>query len=830
MTRRFAKGTAAVFVLSGVIVACGGSRPARTAGPAGSATPAVKASAAAPSRAEVRERVVPHTCATRTKLAQLLGRGAPAPAPPPEESAESAPPPSSVGAGARLAGNQAYRAVAPATVLIRSERAMGTGVVFDPRGYVVTNYHVVADGLQKDFVIKVDVSFGDLTSTGRMSRKEKSYDGVVVKADPVRDLALVKVIDPPAKLASVKLAKSAPQVAEKVISVGHAGIGFLWAAKTCNVASIGERQQDASILAGLDCTRADPASSPEQAARQKKACDEQKKMMAEAFMARTQGLAVQTDCAITHGDSGGPLVNAAGELVGLNQSVAADLATASFHVHLDEIREFTSKFGEEPIAVLPDPFCDGGVSPTLEDVDLDGVPDTLVTKGTAGILGGYDRMAVLIDLDQDHFTRTKDSHEPFAADIALLTLRDTAYVWYDTDGDSRFDLLLVDKGHDGRPDVAYRLEPGGRIKEDKAALPGHDLDAKLVRDPALHTRLGKIATAIGGTRYTSPEAIMAARTITLPDAMLGGGTQGRVIDSDGNGRPDLAFVRGSFSRGLLVDADEDSLGGLKNGEAADEILKAKKVDAEISIITQGNTVWAMYDTTNDGKVDLALMTTNGTDESWLYAMNAWKIGVNKEMTPAPEHIGRKLVRPGLVALPRAVTAFRATAYDVAADEGVGSLPDPHQPKGDFRFRDVKGFPKGTVIEAQSLTSSAMLIDLDRDTKLAADANPEKLVNDGKFDAEIAIVSRGGSEWIYYDTDGDKKYDLVLFVPTPGHEPTQAFRLTPDAAAKGGMALQVDAQAAAGKAIRHKAVFKNKALAAKWKALAPKLFKASSIED
>ena len=254
------------------------------------------ASPSAPARGEVHERIAPHFCATRAKLAQLLGTAAATPAPVPSvnETAESAEPPTtSLGTSTKVAANQAYRAVAPGTVLIRTERGMGTGVVFDPRGYVITNNHVIADGAKEIFIVKVNVTFGDLSRTGRMSRQEKTYDGVVVKADPVRDLAIVKVIDPPAKLTTVKLAKNAPQIAEKVIAVGHAGIGFLWAAKTCNVASIGERQQDASMLASLDCMRGDPAQSPAELSRSKKSCEDRKKMVTEALLAQTQGLAVQ---------------------------------------------------------------------------------------------------------------------------------------------------------------------------------------------------------------------------------------------------------------------------------------------------------------------------------------------------------------------------------------------------------------------------------------------------------------------------------------------------------------------------------------------------------
>ncbi len=821
-TRWFSKCGAAVVVLSVVVLACGKHTPLPPKAPA---APVERAAT------EVHERVVPHTCSSRTKLAQLLGRSAPAPAPPPDQSAESAAPPTSVTAGSAVTGNEAYRLVAPGTVLIRSEHGMGTGVVFDPKGYVLTNYHVVKDGEQKDFVVTVQVTFGDLTPTGRMSRQEKTYEGVVVKADPVRDMAIVRVLNPPPKLTVVKLAKSAPQIGEKVLTVGHAGIGFLWAAKSCNVASVGERQQDTSILAAFECTRVDPSQPPEAAATNKKACEERKKRVTEAFAAETQGLAVQTDCAITHGDSGGALVNGAGEMVGLNQSLAVDLATASFHVHLDEIRDFTQKHGEEGVAILPDPLCDGGVNTTLEDLDLDGVPDTLVSKGLSGFLGSFDRMSFLIDLDQDHFKKPHGPLDSFDTEIALLSIRDTTYVWYDTDGDSRFDLLLVDKKNDGKPEHAYRLDAEGHAKEDASLLPEHDIDAKLIKDKTLHARLGKIASVIGGARYTSPDALMAAsRSVTLPDPLLGGGTEGRVVDTDGNGKADTVFVHGAFSRGMLIDANEDSLGSLKTGETADELIKAKKIKAEIAVVIQGSTVWALYDTDNDSKFDLALMTTAGADPSWLYATNAFRLGAGGEMTPAPDQMGRKVLRPTLVSYPRAVTAFRGTGFDIAADDGAGSLPDPRAPQGHFHFRDLKGFAKGTVIEALSFTSSVMLIDLDRVIKLPLNADPEKVVNDPNVHAEVAVVHRGSSDWIYYDTDGDNKFDLVLFSAESGKPPTQAYRLLKNANAKGGMSLEVDSKSVGGRPFRYKSMFKDKAMAAKWKAIAGKLYIASSIEE
>lgn len=849
MTKQIARGVLALLSFSAAAIACSSPpKPVVAVKPVASAPPPV---------VEVHERVVPHTCAAKKKLAQLMGHDKErAPIEPMTESVpESAPPPpTSVTPGsAKIPANQAYRVVAPATVLIRTDNGLGTGVVIDSKGYVLTNNHVIADGRKNDFIISVNVTFGEMTPTGRMQRAEKTYEAVVVKTDVVRDLAIIKIKDPPAKLEVAKFARSAPQVAEKVIAVGHAGIGFLWAAKSCSVASIGERQQDVSMLAAFDCGNVDPAMTKEEQESRKTRCDEAKKRMTDSLAQSTQGLAIQTDCSITHGDSGGPLVNVAGEVVGLNQSIAVDAATVSFHVHLDELRDFAAKYPEEGTPVMPDPFCDGGFNPTLEDIDLDGVPDTLVNKGGFGILGSYSTISLLIDLNQDHYSKGKGATDSFESELALLSVHDNTYVWYDTDDDGKFDTLLFDKDGDGKPEHLYHLDKDGKPTEekDKTKIPNHDFSAKLIKDEKLHPRLAKIASAIGGTRLVSSRTLAKAQaTQTLPDPLLGGGTTGRAVDSDSNGKPDLAVVRGTFSRGLLLDADEDTLGLVKPGATIDDQIKAKKIDAEVSLIVQGNQLWAFYDTNNDSKFDLALITVNGGDSSNLYTTSAFKLDTKGEMTPAPEHVGRRLLRPGLVsAFPRVGAAFKYLSSDVAPDEHVGTLPDPVATRGHWRAREVKSVAANSIIDASSGYASVTLIDVDHDTKLPPLKDPkdkdkepdfEKVVGDGKFDAEVAIVHRGasgggGADWIYYDTDNDGKWDLVLYYPAEAKEPTQAFKLVKGAVdpkdknAKPSFTLEVDSAAAPGKPMRYK-IFKDKALGAKWKAIAGKMFRPTSVED
>ena len=272
------------------------------------------------------------------------------------------------------------------------------------------------------------------------------------------------------------------------------------------------------------------------------------------------------------------------------------------------------------------------------------------------------------------------------------------------------------------------------------------------------------------------------------------------------------------ARGMLADPEMAEL-------AREEAVNAEATLTQLQAELQAALMPRDPDDERNAFVEIRAGT--GGDESALFATNAWKIGAPGEMTPAPEFVGRKLLRPGLIGLPRIATALKASGYDFAADEGLGSLPDPISGRPHFRFREVKGLPKNSVIEG----SYATLIDVDHDTKLdknpklAAATDPDKLVRDGKFDAEVAIVHRGSADWIYYDTDADGAFDRVLFVPVAGEDPTQAFRI-----AKGATALELDPTSVAGKPLRHKTVFKDKKMGPKWKAIATKLFKPSIIED
>jgi S1-C subfamily serine protease len=814
-------GAAGLSALLATLVACGSSAPSSE----GVKTPEKAPAKAATKPAEeiASTKPAPVVCVSKDKMMGLLAKGPLPPAPGNIKSAVASL--GARGAKADTAMADAYKKVAPATVIVKTENGMGSGVIVDPSGWVLTNFHVVDGGKTEDFKIKATVEVGKMSATGRMERVDHVYDAYVHKADPVRDMAVLKIVNPPKDLPSVKVAKADIPIGSPVMTVAHASIGFLWAVKGCQVSAVGEKAKDLAGLVAFDCKKSDQKTPEEEVSA--KQCDERKQMISDMINSQQQGLVIQTDCAVTHGDSGGPLVNTNGELVGINQSIKFDKTTTSFHVHGAEIREFLSKIPAKAAQLPPDPWCDGGLDSSLEDVDLDGQIDTLFVKGY-GETGMVDRMALLLDLDQDHFTSkgsTKAGSEtPFDAEAVILIKNDGAFVWYDSDNNGQLDLMLVDAERSGSPDAAWKIAADGSMEKDKDSSGGFDLRPELFSDTLVSQRFARIAAVIRPFGWMSFSSMLKAAEPTVPDAIWGGGRKGQLRDIDADGHPDTVRLSSTFSDGFLIDADQDTLGALGVSENPQALINNRGIDAELSIVSQGQNLWALYDTNNDAKFDLALFSP--PTDNWGLAMGSWRITDGK-VSPDPQHVGRRLIRPGLVEGAAGTKLLGLTArlpYPAASDEGLGSLPNPYALGRGFELREVKGFQNAVVQSSQAL-SSIVLIDIDRSStkSIKGDGDIDRMVRSGGFKADVAHVHNKGFEWVYYDTDQDGKFDLVLLTSAPRNgQSERALRL--NASGK----LDLDAQAGTGPLIRH-SVFAKKDTGAQFKKIAKELFSERAVE-
>jgi serine protease Do len=144
------------------------------------------------------------------------------------------------------------------------QRGTGSGVVIDPKGYILTNNHVVEDADE------VKVTFDD----------GKNVNGRVVGTDPKSDLAVVKVDGVQVKAAKLGDSNNM-QVGEWVIAIGNPF--------------------------GLDHTVTVGVLSAKNRS---------------GFQSGHYEDFLQTDASINPGNSGGPLVNLDGEVVGINTMIA----------------------------------------------------------------------------------------------------------------------------------------------------------------------------------------------------------------------------------------------------------------------------------------------------------------------------------------------------------------------------------------------------------------------------------------------------------------------------------------------------------------------------
>ncbi|HEX2514356.1 MAG TPA: trypsin-like peptidase domain-containing protein [Chloroflexota bacterium] len=166
----------------------------------------------------------------------------------------------------------------------------GTGVIYDPRGYILTNSHVVQDPNGSGPSRFVRVALAD----GRVAEAR------VLADDPSNDLAILKIEAP--NLQAARIGDSdALEVGQPVVAIGYA------------LALPGGPSVTAGVVSALGRSIEEP-----------------------------NGVVlpnlVQTDTAINPGNSGGPLLNANAEVIGINTAGADQAQGINFAVAINEAK------------------------------------------------------------------------------------------------------------------------------------------------------------------------------------------------------------------------------------------------------------------------------------------------------------------------------------------------------------------------------------------------------------------------------------------------------------------------------------------------------------
>src|SRR5881296_2139235 len=161
-------------------------------------------------------------------------------------------------------------------------RASGSGVLVDPRGYVLTNNHVIENA--QDITVRL--------SDGR------KFTAKLVGRDPKTDLAVLKV-EAPAPLPAAELGDS-----------DHLRVGQ-WAIAIGNPFGL-DRTVTVGIISATARNRVGVATY-------------------ENF--------IQTDASINPGNSGGPLLNLDGKVIGINTAIVAAGQGIGFSIPINQAKE-----------------------------------------------------------------------------------------------------------------------------------------------------------------------------------------------------------------------------------------------------------------------------------------------------------------------------------------------------------------------------------------------------------------------------------------------------------------------------------------------------------
>jgi serine protease Do len=170
----------------------------------------------------------------------------------------------------------------------RQVNGMGTGVVIDPRGYVVTNFHVVED------VNEVRITMADGSQT----------TADVIATDVRSDLALLKVVTDRDLEVIPRGTSDDLMVGEPVIAIGNA-FGYV---HTATEGIISALHRDVPVNESQEYRDL-----------------------------------IQTSAGINPGNSGGPLLNINGEIIGVNVAVRVGAQQIAFAIPIDQAIEIVNR-------------------------------------------------------------------------------------------------------------------------------------------------------------------------------------------------------------------------------------------------------------------------------------------------------------------------------------------------------------------------------------------------------------------------------------------------------------------------------------------------------
>ncbi|QHO90532.1 peptidase S1 and S6 [Actinomyces sp. 432] len=193
-------------------------------------------------------------------------------------------------------------AVVSITVAVSEGTAVGSGVIYDSSGHIITNNHVVAGAS------KIQVTLAD----GRI------YEAETTGTDPATDLAVIELVDAPNDLTVAQFGNSDDLVTgENVMAIGNP-LGLSSTATTGIISAL--NRPVVTVQEETDTSNQGGSSLPDQLSG----------LLGHSQTTTTQVYtnAIQIDAAVNPGNSGGPLFDDTGAVIGITSSIASMSSSA----------------------------------------------------------------------------------------------------------------------------------------------------------------------------------------------------------------------------------------------------------------------------------------------------------------------------------------------------------------------------------------------------------------------------------------------------------------------------------------------------------------------
>lgn len=300
-------------------------------------------------------------------------------------------------------------AVSPAVVTItvdtQSSESVGSGVIFDASGHVVTNYHVISEAASASAGVGSASSSGTITVTLADGRV---YTGSIVGEDQTTDLAVIQIDNAPSDLTVASFGSSSKlTVGQQVMAIG-APLG-LSNTVTTGVISALNRPVEVSTS---DSSQDDQQTNPNDPFGQLPGTQQQSQSASTSVVTN----AIQVDASINPGNSGGPLFDQTGAVIGINSSIASTSSSSGtagsiglgFAIPVNLVTSVVNQListGKVDHAVLGVTIQSG--TATVDGTTQSGAEIASVSSGSGAEKAGLKKGDVILAVDSNAVTSAK---------------------------------------------------------------------------------------------------------------------------------------------------------------------------------------------------------------------------------------------------------------------------------------------------------------------------------------------------------------------------------------------------------------------------------------